>query len=129
MASPLSLSLTRAAVETPSKCPSSANEAEIDLDEDKEQFGSVRSNSRAISNGVVGAIVRTARNLPENVTLGDSLGDFDGRICEEIRIVSPVLARDPGQAQKNTTPSVFFRFIACFYQCSPIGISSINGIE
>ncbi|KAG7012285.1 hypothetical protein SDJN02_25037, partial [Cucurbita argyrosperma subsp. argyrosperma] len=60
------------------------NEAEIDLDEDKEQFGSVRSNSRAISNGVVGAIVRTARNLPENVTLGDSLGDFDGRICEEV---------------------------------------------
>ncbi|CAK9327183.1 unnamed protein product [Citrullus colocynthis] len=30
----------------------------------------------------------------------------------EIRFVSPVLARDPGQAQKNTTPpSVFFRFI------------------
>ena len=61
-----------------------SDEAEIDLDEDKEQLGSVRSNSRAQPNGVVGEIVRTASNLPENVTLRDSLGDFDGRICEEV---------------------------------------------
>ncbi|XP_022924164.1 pentatricopeptide repeat-containing protein At5g50280, chloroplastic [Cucurbita moschata] len=58
-------------------------EAEIAPGEDKKQSGLVSRNSRALPDGVVGDIVRTARNLPQNTTLGEALGDFEGKIDEK----------------------------------------------
>ncbi|XP_022137654.1 pentatricopeptide repeat-containing protein At5g50280, chloroplastic [Momordica charantia] len=60
-----------------------ADEAEITIDEVAGQLSSVSQNFRALPDGVVGDIMRTARNLPENTTLGEALADFDGRIGEK----------------------------------------------
>lgn len=60
-----------------------SDEAEIALVEDKGKLGSVSRNSRVLPDGLVGDIVRIARNLPQNTTLGETLGDFEGRISEK----------------------------------------------
>ncbi|KAL0535337.1 hypothetical protein IC582_029666 [Cucumis melo] len=59
------------------------DEAEVTLEEDKEQLGSASRNSRVLPDGLVGEIVGIARNLSQNMTLGEALGEFEGRISEK----------------------------------------------
>ncbi|KAJ7956120.1 putative Pentatricopeptide repeat-containing protein [Quillaja saponaria] len=64
-----------------------ANEMNLDAKnvslEEKQQLGSVILDRKDFPEGIVGEIVRKARNLPENLTLGEVLGDYEGRVDEK----------------------------------------------
>lgn len=47
---------------------------------DAEKMGSSGSASKALPDGGIGEILKLARNLPVNTTLGELLGDFEGKI-------------------------------------------------
>jgi hypothetical protein len=51
--------------------------------EEKEQMGSANSSSSILPEGVVAEIVRIARDLPENTTLGEVLGGYEKRVGEK----------------------------------------------
>ncbi len=53
------------------------------LFEEKEQMSHVNSDSRPLPEGIVGEIVKIARDLPENLTLGEVLGDYEKRVGEK----------------------------------------------
>jgi hypothetical protein len=57
-------------------------ETEIIVIEEKEKLGSANSSSSILPEGVVGEIVRIARDLPENTTLGEVLGGYEKRVGE-----------------------------------------------
>ena len=66
----------------------SETEPETDVEnvifEEKKQVGHVeKSNSRPLPEGIVGEIVRTARELPGNMTLGEALGGYEKRVSEK----------------------------------------------
>lgn len=44
---------------------------------------SLVSDSTALPEGIVGEILQIARNLPQNLTLGEALGGFEGRASEK----------------------------------------------
>ncbi|KAF3954367.1 hypothetical protein CMV_020278 [Castanea mollissima] len=66
----------------------SETEPETDVEnaifEEKKQVGHVeKTNSRPLPEGIVGEIVRTARELPGNMTLGEALGGYEKRVSEK----------------------------------------------
>lgn len=63
--------------------PESESDVEHIAIEEKEQVGSADSSSSASPEGVVGEIVRIARGLPENTTLGEVLGGYERRVGEK----------------------------------------------
>ncbi|KAK9278184.1 hypothetical protein L1049_027744 [Liquidambar formosana] len=58
-------------------------DAEDGFDLKKEEVDSAYSNSSAAAKGVVGEILRIAKDLPENSTLGEVLGSYVGRVGEK----------------------------------------------
>lgn len=59
------------------------SDVEEELLGEKAELGSVSIDSEALSVGTVGEILQIARNLPQNLTLGESLGGFEGRVSEK----------------------------------------------
>ncbi|KAL6174974.1 hypothetical protein ACLB2K_051618 [Fragaria x ananassa] len=49
----------------------------------EQQLGPVSSDSIPLADGVVGQILQKARNLGQNLTLGEELGGFEGRVGEK----------------------------------------------
>lgn len=47
------------------------------------EMGSVSIDSAALPESTVGEILQIAKNLPQNLTLGESLGGFEGRVSEK----------------------------------------------
>ncbi|PRQ17129.1 putative tetratricopeptide-like helical domain-containing protein [Rosa chinensis] len=52
------------------------------LEAQKQQLGP-DSDSNPLSDGIVGQILQKARNLPQNMTLGEELGGFEGKVGEK----------------------------------------------
>ncbi|MBA0674177.1 hypothetical protein Goari_015787 [Gossypium aridum] len=64
--------------------PEPDNEEEEDLfSEAKQQTGYTHEDSTELPDGIVGEIIRAARNLPENSTLGEFLGGYQGKLSEK----------------------------------------------
>ncbi|XP_030458212.2 pentatricopeptide repeat-containing protein At5g50280, chloroplastic [Syzygium oleosum] len=67
---------------------SEAEDASVPAIGDAGKMGSSGSASKALPEGVVGEILKLARNLPVNTTLGELLGGFQGKIgakeCVEV---------------------------------------------
>lgn len=63
--------------------PETEPETENIVIEEKEQMGSANSSSSILPEGVVAEIVRIARNLPENTTLGEVLGGYEESVGEK----------------------------------------------
>ncbi|XVE54556.1 hypothetical protein DITRI_Ditri03aG0090900 [Diplodiscus trichospermus] len=67
--------------------PESDSEPEPDgediLSEAKQQTDSTHEDSTELPESIVGEIVRIAKNLPENSTLGEFLGSYQGRLSEK----------------------------------------------
>lgn len=63
--------------------PETEPETENIVTEEKEQMGSANSSSSILPEGVVAEIVRIARNLPENTTLGEVLGGYEESVGEK----------------------------------------------
>ncbi|XP_004301033.1 PREDICTED: pentatricopeptide repeat-containing protein At5g50280, chloroplastic [Fragaria vesca subsp. vesca] len=49
----------------------------------EQQLGPVSSDSIPLADGIVGQILQKARNLGQNLTLGEELGGFEGRVGEK----------------------------------------------
>ncbi|PPD82257.1 hypothetical protein GOBAR_DD20814 [Gossypium barbadense] len=64
--------------------PEPDNEEEEDLfSEAKQQRGYTYEDSTELPDGIVGEIIRAARNLPENSTLGEFMGGYQGKLSEK----------------------------------------------
>ncbi|XP_062026149.1 pentatricopeptide repeat-containing protein At5g50280, chloroplastic [Rosa rugosa] len=53
------------------------------LEVQKQQLGAVDSDSNPLSDGIVGQILQKARNLRQNMTLGEELVGFEGKVGEK----------------------------------------------
>ncbi|XP_021908944.1 pentatricopeptide repeat-containing protein At5g50280, chloroplastic [Carica papaya] len=83
----------------------SIHEAESDTESDNEniltekkgEMGPLDTHPTALPKGVVGEIMQVVQSLPQNTTLGEMLGGFEGRVSERDCVETLVLMGQHGQ--------------------------------